>query len=210
MSNIRKFAIYTLTLIFSLFVYIILLDDIVRSISTTFNMFWILGDHIVYPLVIYGYALFPCFCLWCATHIANHDYELSNKDINYLFVNYILVMSTLLVKPVLTRSYNIRFTYLAQTLRQAAHFNPIDFGNIILFSPMAFFLYNKIKNPNFIKCFIVFIMIVFMIETSQYIFKIGIFDINDMILNTIGFILGYITLMISKLFQVKENVYSIE
>jgi glycopeptide antibiotics resistance protein len=35
-----------------------------------------------------------------------------------------------------------------------------------------------------------FVLYILVIETMQYILRKGIFDINDIILNTLGFILG--------------------
>ncbi len=73
------------------------------------------------------------------------------------------------------------------------------FGNIIPFIPLGYFipLYFNKKN-RFIKSIFIFIFILFFIEFSQFIFCIGYFDIDDIILNFIGLIIGYIILIIIK------------
>lgn len=67
-------------------------------------------------------------------------------------------------------------------------------GNILIFIPMGVFIK---RLP--IKCFCHFIVacsiaisIIIGIETLQYITQIGIFDIMDIILNLIGFSIGYV------------------
>jgi len=40
------------------------------------------------------------------------------------------------------------------------------------------------------------------VETTQYIFKLGIFDIDDIIFNFIGFVIGY--KIIGKIFTSKK------
>lgn len=74
-------------------------------------------------------------------------------------------------------------------------------GNLIGFIPFGFFL------PLLIPWFRHMIRILFAgfllslgYETMQLIFGIGIFDVDDLILNTTGSIIGYIIFLIAKLF----------
>ena len=63
-------------------------------------------------------------------------------------------------------------------------------GNVLLFMPLSFFirLFNPSKSNSRIigLCF----LSSFCIELSQLLFKIGEFDVDDMILNTAGAFLG--------------------
>lgn len=62
------------------------------------------------------------------------------------------------------------------------------FGNIFIYVPMGYFLakyFNLLKTLVFTNVFIIGI------EIIQLLFNVGIFDIGDIILNTIGIILGY-------------------
>lgn len=66
-------------------------------------------------------------------------------------------------------------------------------GNIIGFMPMGFllpFISRRAKHLylTLLLCF----TFSFLVETVQLIWKVGIFDVDDMLLNTIGGILGYL------------------
>jgi glycopeptide antibiotics resistance protein len=65
-------------------------------------------------------------------------------------------------------------------------------GNILIFVPLGIFLpilFNKYKT--FSKVFISSILISITIEVLQFFIQIGQFDIDDIILNAIGSIMGY-------------------
>jgi len=65
-------------------------------------------------------------------------------------------------------------------------------GNILAFMPLGFFLpllfkrYIKFRNTIFIV-----IASTLMVECLQYIYRVGSFDVDDLILNTVGGILGF-------------------
>jgi glycopeptide antibiotics resistance protein len=70
-------------------------------------------------------------------------------------------------------------------------------GNIIAFAPFGFLL--PLLNIKFRKFFYVtFLSLMFslVIETIQLIFKVGIFDVDDIMMNTIGGVIGYLTFAI--------------
>ena len=71
------------------------------------------------------------------------------------------------------------------------------FGNILLFFPLPVVLKTYFKNWKFSRVFLVSLCLSIFIETMQYIFRVGVADIDDVILNTIGSCLGY--LFISRL-----------
>lgn len=56
--------------------------------------------------------------------------------------------------------------------------------NIVMFVPSGFlFKFNK-------KNLLLFILIIFLVEISQYVFALGVFDFGDIFTNTCGFIIG--------------------
>ncbi|MBS5794910.1 MAG: VanZ family protein [Clostridiales bacterium] len=65
-------------------------------------------------------------------------------------------------------------------------------GNIIPFIPLGYFVSLYFNKNNIFKITFIFIFILFFIEFIQLIFLIGFFDIDDIILNFIGLIIGYI------------------
>lgn len=65
-------------------------------------------------------------------------------------------------------------------------------GNIIPFMPFGAFLpfvYPKINS--FIKVFLIGFLFVLSIETFQLVTNLGVFDVDDIILNMVGICLGY-------------------
>lgn len=72
-------------------------------------------------------------------------------------------------------------------------------GNVLIFVPAGFFipiLWKKKKGVVFTTC-ITFEMSL-LVEVLQLIFRVGSFDVDDLILNTLGGILGYILLELLK------------
>lgn len=64
------------------------------------------------------------------------------------------------------------------------------FGNIIAFLPFGFFI-PAIYNKNFISTLLISLISILTIETLQFITMLGYFDIDDIILNTTGCLIGY-------------------
>lgn len=71
-------------------------------------------------------------------------------------------------------------------------------ANILVFIPLGFFISNK--NPkNVFKALIICLRVILSIELIQLFFKIGFFDVDDIILNFIGSLLGvFISLFVRK------------
>ncbi|MHA6532071.1 VanZ family protein [Paenibacillus sp. BAC0078] len=72
--------------------------------------------------------------------------------------------------------------------------NPHDFinlvGNIALFVPHGMFIRLMVKR-SFVKALLYSLGLSLGLECSQLIFSIGTFDVDDLILNTLGGLLGY-------------------
>lgn len=66
------------------------------------------------------------------------------------------------------------------------------YGNIIAFVPFGMLLrWVRNKNTTFWNALAYSLGFTLLIETAQYITKLGVFDIDDIILNTLGGIIGY-------------------
>lgn len=74
-------------------------------------------------------------------------------------------------------------------------------GNILIFAPLGFLIpmsaKNKILNNFFVVTFIS-MCVSGAIELVQIVTKVGAFDIDDIILNTLGAVCGYIVYAIAK------------
>ena len=65
-------------------------------------------------------------------------------------------------------------------------------GNIILFLPYPIILILVFKIHKFSTIIFLSLFLSFTIELLQYIFQVGVADIDDIILNTIGAVIGYV------------------
>lgn len=90
--------------------------------------------------------------------------------------------------------------YFMNSERYSSHILFINLAaNIVTFIPLGFFialLFKRVRNINIVVVFS--IMITTIIETMQIILNVGVFDIDDIILNTLGCIIGFIFYKIIK------------
>lgn len=99
----------------------------------------------------------------------------------------------------MTRSYNlIPFRTVMMYITNYKHFN-LDIlvinllGNIAAFIPLGFFIPVIFKKANKLSLIIIMTMLFSIIaELIQYVFIVGGLDIDDVILNTLGGIIGFI------------------
>jgi glycopeptide antibiotics resistance protein len=78
--------------------------------------------------------------------------------------------------------------------RTLYHFYVNLFGNILLFLPLPFLFYFIFKMNSLVKVFVASVLLSFAIEVIQYIFRLGVADIDDILLNTLGASIGVLTI----------------
>ena len=66
------------------------------------------------------------------------------------------------------------------------------FGNIGWFVPLGFLLPVLLKRESFLKVIVIGLMFSLTIESLQFIFRVGVAELDDLILNTIGTAIGYL------------------
>ena len=66
------------------------------------------------------------------------------------------------------------------------------FGNLLVFTPLGYFIIELFKINKFSIYSLISFLIILMVEIFQFVFKVGIFDIDDLILCTFGMIIFYI------------------
>lgn len=71
-------------------------------------------------------------------------------------------------------------------------------GNILLFIPFGFFLPMASKYKSFFLTAFFSFGFSLLVESFQLISKVGIFDVDDLLLNALGGILGYLIYMIGR------------
>lgn len=81
-------------------------------------------------------------------------------------------------------------------------------GNFVLFYPMGVFLpclFKKVRTVK--KTLLIALCTILSVEIVQIVFRLGIFDIDDLILNMTGWILGYFTLSIPFVRKCMSKLY---
>jgi len=141
----------------------------------------------------------------------NGGRNMSNQQNKKYFwwINFIIYMSILIYKvfikaygnyyrtPMKTRDYNLtlfksidRFTRAFNHYSFEVYFYNI-YGNILAFMPIGFLLPMIYKKIKFWNITIIGFLISLIIEITQYISYLGTFDVDDLLLNTIGVAIGY-------------------
>lgn len=66
------------------------------------------------------------------------------------------------------------------------------FGNLFIFMPLEYFIIELFNLKKILHNFLISSGVITLIEVLQYVFNVGVFDIDDIILSVIGMILFYI------------------
>lgn len=121
-----------------------------------------------------------------------------------LFIFYFLLLSDWYGRSGEMREYHYNlvlfkeikrfWTYRAQLGMRAVVHNLL--GNVAVFVPFGFFMPMASKYRSFLTTAFYVFGISFCVEVFQLITKVGSFDVDDLLLNTIGGILGYILFVI--------------
>ena len=95
--------------------------------------------------------------------------------------------------------YSIHQYFTASGSSGAISFIINILGNLIVFMPVGIFVSYFSKNTVGAKRLFLVTMIglafSFCVESIQFIFSVGVFDVDDLILNTIGAVLGFLIYM---------------
>ena len=64
-------------------------------------------------------------------------------------------------------------------------------GNIIMFIPFGFLGWLNVKYFSFKKLIVDFLSVLIIVEALQYLTRLGVFDIDDLALNSLGVWIGF-------------------
>ena len=213
---------------------ILVLTYLNRNNSKVFTLYVPLSFLIVYALIICDYFFTHhllynySYCLWLcaavsvaeaalfigATLFLKTDYKAFYKIFwrEYLPIFMFVVFLAFIRKPdSFEFSVNITpghgtFRFFSYILRNPndSYMMLICLGNIFILSPLPFILKGiSFKIPNGV-ILIIGLLFPLLIEAYQYVFRCGNVDIDDIILNWSGFILGLIMLKIVYDRKIKE------
>lgn len=114
-----------------------------------------------------------------------------------IFVYYIILMFNIVIfaRYNSINSYNlIPFKSIIDIFKEETTYSIVInvFGNLLVFMPLEYFLIELFKINKLSVNFLLSISIILLIEVFQFIFKVGVLDIDDLIICTLGMMLFYI------------------
>ena len=133
----------------------------------------------------------------------NYVEKLEEKE-KMLWFSHIIVFiyyTVLLFNMVIFARYNsidsynlIPFKSIIGILKNGTTYEVIIniFGNLLVFVPLEYFLIELFRLKKFSVNFIVSFSIILLIELFQYVFKVGVLDIDDIILCMFGMMIFYV------------------
>jgi len=113
-----------------------------------------------------------------------------------LFATYLIALYWIIVLKFNISAYHagIKRSFNWIPFREALRYGKMDLPEIILnifiFVPFGLFVSVVLEQWSFGKKVILFFSISFFFEVSQYILRVGAFDVTDLINNTLGGIIG--------------------
>lgn len=130
------------------------------------------------------------------------NHNSTNNGIKLLFVIYLLALCWILLFKL-----GVRFSYMGERRVNLVPFNgrAVLHGetimNVVIFVPFGMYVGVLFRQWTLGKKYFFFFITSFLFEALQFIFKVGAFDITDIIANTLGGAIGImIFYAISKLF----------
>lgn len=121
-----------------------------------------------------------------------------------LLLSYFLFFSERYGRDLITQQYNLQlFKEIKRFIKYRQQIGMEGFivnicGNVIAFMPYGFFL--PLLNRAYRKFHIIVILSILfslIIETAQLLLKVGVFDVDDILMNSLGGVLGYVVFLIN-------------
>jgi len=148
-----------------------------------------------------------------------------NSFFHNRYFNYLLIMVTVIYAFIMIKLLFLRFRYswdfylynltpfetIKQYVYNRNHYN-FDtwmknlFGNIVLFIPLGFII--PLINKRFMRILLfllVVLTILLIVELVQMLTRVGSFDIDDIILNSFGALIGFSITKVLVIFMNRSN-----
>lgn len=122
---------------------------------------------------------------------------MTNKLTNILFIIYSIILFWIVLFKL-----GMRFSYMENRSINLVPNNKMNRDailNVMIFIPLGIYAGILFRRWFFITKVLFFFLVSLMFEALQFILKIGVFDITDIITNTIGGIIGLIVFYIIKI-----------
>lgn len=138
-----------------------------------------------------------------------------------LFLGYLAILIYLVLfsqgfgRVVTVRDYNlVPLKTISSYFRYRSAFGDRNYyiniyGNILAFMPLGYFMFVMEKTHRFFKSFLIPFIVSLSIEIAQIKMSVGSFDVDDIILNTLGgfsiYFLLYCIYLVLKLFRKRST-----
>lgn len=114
-----------------------------------------------------------------------------------IFIYYIILLFNMVVfaRYNCINSYNlIPFKSIIGLINNGTIYSIIIniFGNLLIFMPLEYFIVELFKVKSFKLNFVLSVIIISLIELLQFVFKVGVLDVDDLIICTLGMMLFYV------------------
>lgn len=120
-----------------------------------------------------GYVIFISWRLFFYAYSNNYRGQTTDVSYNIIFFKTIL--------NYIQNSNHIGFDVLLYNL----------VGNVAAFMPLGFLLPLAFRRFNAVKTYLVAFTLIFLAEVLQLVSRRGVFDVDDLLLNMLGSIIGY-------------------
>lgn len=171
----------------------------------TNDSFFIFGyDTRLDSIVFWAMFFFAFFVSVTYTFLRWRNSTLNNFLRFYLFLYLFAIISlTVLFRKEIDKASDVQ-TFLFEGKRLYVDCSIPEFVvNVLMFLPIGFLLHRVFKKYKFIKTFIFGLAFSLTIEVTEYSFKKGVSDINDIVNNCIGIILGSIVSILLSKYYIK-------
>ena len=120
-----------------------------------------------------------------------------------LFIIYLIITGWILLFKL-----GVHFNYMGKRhvnlvpFNEPSILNSENMLNVVIFVPIGIYTGMLFQSWTFSKKLPFIFFLSFLVEALQYIFRIGIFDVTDILTNTLGGLIGYL------LFKVLEKLFN--
>ena len=114
-----------------------------------------------------------------------------------VFIYYVILLFNMVIfaRYNSVNSYNlIPFKSIVDIIRNNDFYSIIIniFGNLLIFMPLEYFIIELFKVNKLSLNFIISFIAIFLIELFQFVFKVGVFDVDDLLICIFGMIIFYV------------------
>jgi len=156
----------------------------------------------IYTLIIPRFIFAICIYLFFDSIFRGKKITKNRKII--LLIMYIVFLLTMTMKPVFFRGYNLKPFMFMEYIKVFPRQMIIVIANLLMYIPIGSSI-NYFTNLKIWKVILISVLFIVVIECLQYILLLGYFDIDDIMLNTLGIILGYFLFNIFNTIQKKKG-----